>query len=125
MENEEIKIEEIIPEHEEEIKEEEEVQDDVYRLQEMADEMNKSIYNVKKIIEEQELLIKVLKKTKNGKLERFIKDSEEQVKHLNNQVMIMEKRHLFVDSVCVKCNEDEEIRKIVNQLLAGLGVFQQ
>ena len=116
--DEEVKIEETIPEGVEDIK------DDVYRLQEMADEMTKSLANLNKVKIEQQYLIDALTKLNDEKLSGLVNELTAQLSNIDNQIALLTTRQHYVASVCDACDNDDT-RQLVNNLLAGLGVFPQ
>ena len=109
----------------EEIKNEIEVEEknNIYRLQEMVDEMIKSIDNAKKVKEEQKYLIEVLTKAEDEKLESLIKELNSQIESLNKQIETLNNRQIYIQKVVDVSNNNEEIKEVVNNLLLGLGVF--
>lgn len=123
-ENEEVKIEEKIPAGAEDVTPEE-VKDDVYRLEEMKDEMGKSIDNLEKVKMEQQYLIDILSKVNDEKLKALIGELKRQLDNITTQTTTLQKRHQLVDSVCKVCETNPEIRSVINDLLLGLGAFPQ
>lgn len=109
-----------------EIKEEKEVEikDDIYRLQEMSDEMLKSIDNVKIVKEEQEYLVGRLEELKDERFEKLINGIKDQIENFERQITIMTIRQKLVSKVIEATNE-ENIKQVVNDLLEALGVFAE
>lgn len=109
-----------------EIKEEKEVEikDDIYRLQEMSDEMLKSIDNVKIVKEEQEYLVGRLEELKDERFEKLINGIKDQIENFERQIAIMTARQKLVSKVIEATNE-ENIKQVVNDLLEALGVFAE
>lgn len=109
-----------------EIKEEKEVEikDDIYRLQEMSDEMLKSIDNVKIVKEEQEYLVGRLEELKDERFEKLINGIKDQIENFERQITIMTTRQKLVSKVIEAANE-ENIKQVVNDLLEALGVFAE
>lgn len=109
-----------------EIKEEKEVEikDDIYRLQEMSDEMLKSIDNVKIVKEEQEYLVGRLEELKDERFEKLINGIKDQIENFERQITIMTARQKLVSKVIEATNE-ENIKQVVNDLLEALGVFAE
>jgi len=109
-----------------EIKEEKEVEikDDIYRLQEMSDEMLKSINNVKIVKEEQEYLVGRLEELKDERFEKLINGIKDQIENFERQITIMTARQKLVSKVVESANE-ENIKQVVNDLLEALGVFAE
>lgn len=120
--DEEVKIEEKIPEGAEE--KENVVKDEVYRLIEMCDEMENSIKNVEKVKKEQQYLIDILSKVKDDKLKPLINELTAQLKNLNNQSETLKERTDTLRFICENCEKDEGVRALINNLLYALGVFR-
>lgn len=117
-------MEEIKEEIKEEVKEKTNIEDDVYRLDEMADEMLKSLNNLKKVREEHLYLIEVLSKMNDEKLKGLIEELKNQVKNFERQIEILTTRQIILKDVCASCDSIEN-RILVNNVLTGIGMFSQ
>ena len=103
-----------------------EIPDQNYRLAEMADAMDQSIANAKKVANEQALLMNIVTKSDKAKdFKDFVKQCEQQVNNINAQVTTLEIRSSLLKQVVEKCNDNEEISRVVSMLLKALGVFEQ
>lgn len=117
---------EICPEHvEDEAVQAEEEKDDVYRLDEMTDEMEQSILNVKKVLENQKQLVDYVAKAENNMFEALVNELNMSNSNLEEQVSTMTKRHDLLVEVVETCRNDENVKDVVNKLLSALGVFRQ
>lgn len=117
---------EICPEHvEDEAVQVEEEKDDVYRLDEMTDEMEQSILNVKKVLENQKQLVDYVAKAENNMFEALVNELNMSNSNLEEQVSTMTKRHDLLVEVVETCRNDENVKDVVNKLLSALGVFRQ
>ena len=117
---------ETCPEHaEDESIQAEEEKDDVYRLDEMADEMEQSILNVKKVLENQKQLVDYVAKAENNMFEALVNELNMSNSNLEGQVSTMTERHDLLVEVVEACRNDENVKNVVNKLLSALGVFRQ
>lgn len=103
---------------------EKKVQDDVYRLEEMSDEINKSLENAKSVKAEQDYLVSTLTKLNDERLKTLTQELIKQDKELENQINVLSARYQQLLNV-LEAAKDEKTRKVVNDLLAGLGVFSK
>ena len=103
----------------------ERAKDNLFRLEEMFDEMKKSSANAIDVIEKQERLIAVLDKSEEREdFEEFIKAIKEQIDGTKEAVERLEKKIQLIGSVLKAC-EDEDKKEIVLNLMAGLGAFEE
>lgn len=103
-----------------------EIVDQNYRLVEMAEAMEQSIANAKKVAKEQAHLIRVVNKSEDAKdFVEFVKGVEQQIEGMNGQVATLTIRAGLLRKVVDKCNENEEISKVVSMTLKALGVFEK
>lgn len=102
-----------------------EEKDDVYRLDEMTDEMEQSILNVKKVLENQKQLVDYVAKAENNMFEALVNELNMSNSNLEEQVSTMTKRHDLLVEVVETCRNDENVKDVVNKLLSALGVFRQ
>ena len=98
----------------------------IYRLEEMLDSMKNAFDNAKKVREQQEHLLKLVKThDKQNEFKEFVDESNAQLENLSKQISTLETRIEFISNVVDKCKVDEQNSQIVNDLLAGLGVFEE
>lgn len=117
---------ETCPEHvEDESIQAEEEKDDVYRLDEMADEMEQSILNVKKVLENQKQLVDYVAKAEGNMFGALVNELNMSNSNLEGQVSTMTERHDLLVEVVETCRNDENVKNVVNKLLSALGVFRQ
>ena len=108
-------------------KNEKEVVDNIFRLEEMVDAMTKSLDNAYQVKKEQEILLSIVKEniTKDGvDFTEFCNNLEKQIESMTSQISVLaDRRDLLIEVVdcCKSC--DEDIKRKFNMLLAGLGVF--
>lgn len=97
----------------------------LYRLIEMHDAMLQSIDNAKKVKEEQELLIDILKNSDYAKtFENFIKENQKQSENLASQIVVLSLRSDLLQKTITLCKNDSKIEETVTILLSALGVFE-
>lgn len=102
-----------------------ELENQTYRLEEMSDAMKKSIDNAKKICEEQQLLIDVVRASEHSeKFDDFVKNVETQIEDINSQIETLTVRSSLLDQVVIICKESDEAAKMTSMLLKALGVFE-
>lgn len=118
-------VAEQIPEEPIEAAEAIEEKDDVYRLDEMADEMEQSIVNVKKVFSQQTALIEYLEKDEASRFVSLTNELKMSNSNLENQAAIMSSRMNDLRNVVEACRNDENIKNVVNKLTSALGVFKQ
>ena len=107
-------------------KKENKVEDNFYRLQEMYDSMQVSLGNIVNVIHQQEMLIEVVEKSdKKDEFEKFTEDLKSQIKNLQSQYDKLSARASCLKNVFVEVEDTPEKRTLVNNLLSGLGVFDQ
>ena len=107
-------------------KKEVEIESKLYRLEEMYDAMQASLENAKKVKNEQEMLIEIVKKSKKHNLFKdFIESEEKQTKELEQQIPILENRAQLLKNAIETCKGNEEIEKAMTVLLEALGVFSE
>lgn len=117
---------EACPEHvEAEAVQAEEEKDNIYRLDEMADEMEQSILNVKKVLENQRQLVDYVAKAENNMFEPLVNELNMSNSNLDGQINVMNTRHDLLVEVVEACRNDENVKDVVNKLLNALGVFRQ
>ena len=97
----------------------------VYRLEEMADAIDRSIDNAVKVKGEQQYLVDKLEELKDEKFVELIKSMKEQIVNLNKQIEVLTNRKGLIITVVEKCKYSTEYDMIVNELLDGLGVFDK
>lgn len=103
----------------------ERAKDNLFRLEEMFDEMKKSSANAIDVIEKQERLIAVLDKSEEREdFEEFIKAIKEQIDGTKEAVERLERKIQLIGSVLKAC-EEEDKKEIVLNLMAGLGAFEE
>lgn len=102
-----------------------EIENKVYRLEEMYDSMKDSIDNVNKVIDEQRHLLDVIKSAHDERFDAFVKASEEQIDNLVSQVKTLSYRMALLMSVIVLCKDDEEKAKCVSTFIAAIGMFDE
>lgn len=108
----------------EETKVEESVVSDIYRLYEMSDAIEASMKNMKEVSEKQLLIIDVLKDVEKEELNELIKSLGDQVDYIQIQYNELEARKELLKEVIKKCEEDENIKDIIDKLLKGVGIFK-
>ena len=101
-----------------------EANDNLFRLEEMFDEMKKSMENVKDVVKKQEHLIEVLEKSKEkDDFKDFITSMKEEIKKIEESKITLARRIDCIRDVIDDCHEDEGKKITVLDLLEGLGVF--
>lgn len=111
-------IEEIITEGAEDV-----IRDDVYRLEELSDEMKLSIDNVADLITKQEYLANTLETLNDENFAQLLNGIKSEVISLKSQQSVMSARYDNIVAVCDMCRNDDKVRDAINLLLSGLKVF--
>lgn len=102
------------------------IENQAYRLAEMADAMQISIENAEKVATEQEALVEVLEKSESAeKFKELIEKCKEQVINIRQQIKVLVLRKSLLEQVVAACNEDNDIERIISMLLDGLAVFNK
>lgn len=95
-------------------------------LQEMCDEMGKSISNLMEVKDQQELLIKVVSESKEkDSFKDFIKESQSQLKQMNEHLNLLKVRHNKLTTFINEVFKKPEMKDTILLLLDALGVFDQ
>ena len=100
----------------------------IFMLEEMIDEIQKSLENITNVKSEQQFLIDTLSSLDATTVERFntlINDLTSQLTQLETQFNTLSDRQLKLKHVCEICHNNEEADVVVNELLEGLGVFSE
>ena len=105
-------------------KKEVEIQDYLYRFEEMVDGMDASLRNLKEVIEQQEELVKVVENSNKAEyFEEFIKDTKEQTENLKNQFAKLNFKKSVLEQVIERCKNDVEHSKTISMLSTALSIF--
>lgn len=99
--------------------------DDVYRLEEMSTEMEQSINNVVKVLDNQKQLVEYVAKAEGNVFESLVNELNMSNTNLESQLNTMNTRHDLLIDVLTICKDNELVKDAVNKLLAALGVFRQ
>lgn len=98
--------------------------DYIYRLEEMKDEMNKSIENLKEVLKQDLHLIEVLNSIKDDKsISDLVTTLKEQHKSYESQLSVMTTKVNNLIVVINNCKADEKIKEQINNLIIALGIF--
>lgn len=100
--------------------------DDLYRLEEMLDEMKKSKDNAEDVVKSQmELTDFVKANDTENKFGEFIKGMEEQTTATKNAIKTLATRIEKIESVVEESKKNLDYKNITLNLLDGLGVFSR
>ena len=100
--------------------------DELYRLEEMLDEMKKSKDNAEDVIRSQMELIDFVKANDTeNKFGEFVKAMEEQSVSTENAIKTLEKKKKKIEFVVEESKKDLDYKNITLNLLEGLGVFSR
>lgn len=112
-------------------KEQIELQDYCYRIDEMRDQMLQSLMNIEKILTQQNRLMDFVKEgIKNDtdeekqSYEEFLKETETQNQKLEEQKTILSKRIGILALILEKCKDNKENAELISLLCEALGIFQ-
>ena len=95
-------------------------------LEETLDSMKASLDNLQKVQKEQVELIEIVTKAeKKDWCEDFIKEEKEQLGKLQQQKEELNKRKEHLQNVIVKCNENPDIKDVVEEFMIAFGIFNQ
>lgn len=96
----------------------------IYKLNELHAGMEEGINNVQKILKQQQLLISIILKSKEAdEFKDFVKQNEEQIENLKNQIKVISERKKVLEEVLDYC-ETSHFKEVINKLLFALGIFQ-
>ena len=96
------------------------------RLEEMKDSMKESIENVKKVIDQQTLLIEIIEASeKSEEFKEFCEQLRQQIEKLSEQKTTLLHRKDLLDALLMECNERETSRLTVRKLLDLFGIFEE
>lgn len=96
-----------------------------YRLEEMVDAMEESLDNLKRITEQQKLLIKVVEESEESEnFKEFIEDSKKQIENFVEQNEKLTLKKQSIEEIVSECKADAKTDSIVTNLLTALGIFQ-
>lgn len=117
--------EKIIETKEEDFKKEEEVKEEsyLYRLEEMKDEMEKSLANMEEVISKQNHLADTLSKLNDPAFDELVEGIKNQNKNFDEQILKLNerKKHLMF---CIELGkEDKSYEDIINHLILAFGIF--
>lgn len=100
--------------------------DELYRLEEMLDEMKKSKDNAENVIKSQMELIDFVKANDTeNKFEEFVKAMDEQTISTENAIKTLTTRIEKIEFVVEESKKDLDYKNITLNLLEGLGVFSR
>lgn len=98
----------------------------LYRLEEMSDSMTQSIDHVRKITQEQEELLAVVKVSDKAKtFKSFIKEMDETIINNYKQIEVLIGRRNALDKVIKICKNDENYEEAMTLLLNAFGIFEE
>ena len=98
----------------------------LYKFEEMADAMQKSIENIEKIVSQQVKLINVIENNNEDKsFDEFLVESKSQTEKLNEQLNVLKHRQETLLLVIKKCKEDEKCSEVLSLLSDALGMFSK
>lgn len=98
----------------------------LYRLEEMSDSMTQSIDHVRKITQEQEELLAVVKISDKAKtFESFIKEMDETIINNYKQIEVLIGRRDALDKVIKICKNDENCEEAMTLLLNAFSIFEE
>ena len=100
------------------------MEDKIFRLEEMKDSMKESVANGRKVAEQNEELLKILREVNSDKLGTFVEDSEKQLETLKKSLDELDKRIETLEKVLEYC-ENEDIKIAINTLIEALGIFNK
>ena len=102
-----------------------ELEDKTYRLIEMKDSMTQTVDNLKKVIEDQKILIDILENSNESKrFKDFIKSVKDQISNYTGQISSINEKIQLITLV-IDANKDPETSKNCSILLKVLGVFEK
>ena len=104
--------------------EEKENKSNIYRLDEMSEDMEKSIDNATKVRDEQIHLVDTLAELDKPEFDEFIKSVRNQITELNNQIDELNLRKNALKEVVKFCNLNTSVAVAVDKLVYALGVFK-
>lgn len=100
-------------------------QDKIFMLDELADSMALSIDNVKKIIEQNKVLIDVINASDKAKMfERFVKDMEASIQKNEAQVKELSYRAKRIKEAVKLAKDNLSCNIAVTAMIEGLGMFK-
>lgn len=100
--------------------------DELYRLEEMLDEMKKSKDNAENVIKSQMELIDFVKANDTeNKFEEFVKAMDEQTTSTENAIKTLTTRIEKIEFVVEESKKNLDYKNITLNLLEGLGVFSR
>ena len=95
----------------------------LYRVEESKDELEKGIENIKKVNEQQELLIKIIKSSPDAdKLKEFVEELEKTVTKTSEQIATLSDRHVMLIDIINKARENSEIDDLLYKFIVALGI---
>lgn len=101
-----------------------EIENKLYRFNEMVDSMEESLKNIKKVISDENDLRDVLENCKTPeKFTELIESTKKQVENLKSQYDVLVQNKEFLKKVIELCNENEVANKTVNLLIYALNIF--
>ena len=96
--------------------------DNFYKLEEMAESMQESINNARKVKEQQEELLNIIETSgSKHKFEEFIKGIEEQEDNIEKQIANLSGRLIVLRNLLK--DADDNVKSSINNLLFVLNVF--
>lgn len=104
----------------------EQVPDNLFRLEEMVDAMTKSLDNAKRVKHEQTVLLSIIKenlKKDNVDFSEFSTNLEKQIDEMTKQIKVLNHRKDQLVNVIEYAKSHEDTKNEFNKLLSGLGVF--
>lgn len=96
-----------------------------YRLIETADEMQRTLEHIDKVVSEQKELVELVKSSEKAKqFEGFTTSLEADIDNTVAQRAQLEQRHELLVEVIDACQADERIASVVSTLCEAFGIFQ-
>lgn len=112
-------------------KNEVEIEDILYRIEEMQEGIDFSITNITKIISQQKRLIDMIStaihdddEEERKPYEEFCNSTEEEIKNLEDQKSKLIFKKSLIEEVIKRCREDSEQSKTISILSEAIGLFK-
>ena len=118
MNEEENKIEETTQE------EQKQLPDNLFRLDEMTGEMEKSVANIDEVVNNQNELIDFISTSDKESFKKLVEELKMSNANLTEQRKVLAERTELLKKVFEAATSNEEIKDVVNTLLSALGVFR-